>query len=947
MRIRDLGPLVVEIAGTERTCGGAKQAALLSTLAMRANERVPLGDLVVAGWGYDAGVTTASVETHVWRLRRLLEPERPRGGSRLVSAGGGYRLSVEPDELDSHRFARLAGGARGADSPAERLRACDEALALWRGAPYEAVAHATWTAAATARLEELRGQLIEWRLSALIEAGDPARALVDLEPLLAEFPFRERLWALRMTALDRSGRADDALQSYHRVRALLRDELGLEPGTELQQLQRALLTRAEKPAAPARPEQVVRLPGRPTVLIGRDDESREIADLIDAGPLTTITGPGGCGKTSLALQVARGRADRFPDGVWFVDLTEVADARLVVDVAVSRMGLHTGEGADALTVLRSFVRDRRVLLLLDNCEHVLDGVAALVEELLDTGSRSAVLATSREPIDVDGETVRPLAPLSLVPGRCGSSPAAELFRLRAGAAVGAADGQTVERICAAVDGLPLAIELAAARTRSFGLAEILDQVDDDPGALGRVGRGPADHRRTLRSAIEWSHRLLTPAEQLVHRRISVLPGPFTLPVVAALVGSDLDVAEVPTVLARLVHRSLLAVTPSSRPGHPSTFHQLETVRAHARNALRERDELGSTLGRRDGWVRGLLGRRPALGRPEEATWYDALDDSYATVRATLEDALTGTPDPGLAAQCTGLMWFWYYRGRIHEGARWVEAAAARLPGPDGLVARFVCAATTMILGRVDEARSRFAAALAEELPSGDEHLAPLAECLVTAAAACWTTNSWELCATLNDRAAPLVAALGDPDLELVAEAMRCVPGLGSTDPVELADLAERATAIHTQAVATDNICATWMLCAVRNIIALITRDPVAGVLWTERVIASTRRLGAGGTGVYVEALANFLVMRGELIEAVRLYSWAYVQTRRNGMVWPARTLTREFLDRARDGLDADVHREAWESGATLTLDEIVARGSRRARSFRAGAEGVAHPACNG
>jgi hypothetical protein len=183
---------------------------------------------------------------------------------------------------------------------------------------------------------------------------------------------------------------------------------------------------------------------------------------------------------------------------------------------------------------------------------------------------------------------------------------------------------------------------------------------------------------------------------------------------------------------------------------------------------------------------------------------------------------------------------------------------------------------------------------------------------------------------VNDRVAALVARLDDPDLDLVAEVLRCVPRLTATDPTELAALADRAASVYERAVELDNVCAAWMACGVRNIIALLTRDPEAGLLWTERIIDSARRLGVSGAGVYVEARANFLVMRGDLTEAVRLYSWAYLQTRRNGMSWPSRPRTQEFLDRARDGLPPDAHRRAWEQGARLTLDDIVAR--HRARS---------------
>lgn len=311
MRVRDLGPLLVEADGVERPCAGAKQAAILATLAMHANRRVAIEDLVVAGWGYGAATSHSSVENHLWRLRRILEPTRPRAlASCLASDAGGYRLAIPDDDVDSVRFERLATPAREDAGPAATLRRCDEALALWRGTPYEIVAHATATAAVVARLEELRGQVAERRLEALLALDRPDRVLVDLAPLLLEHPFRERLWAVQMSALARLGRTEEALATYRRVRTLLRDELGLDPGRELRELHRSLMAPEPLPAPEPAPDEAPavacpaprHLPARPGALVGRARELRELAAVLDTAALTTITGPGGCGKTRLAIQ---------------------------------------------------------------------------------------------------------------------------------------------------------------------------------------------------------------------------------------------------------------------------------------------------------------------------------------------------------------------------------------------------------------------------------------------------------------------------------------------------------------------------------------------------------------------------------------------------------------------------------------------------------------------
>lgn len=376
MRIRDLGPLVVQTGSSATELGGTKQAALLSLLAARANQRVPADDLVATAWGIDVEVSLSSLDSQLWRLRNTLEPSRERTSSVLVRDGGGYRLNVSTDEVDSLQFELLAAKATSRSRDGESsaaLNAIDEALALWRGDPFDAVLDTTTTAAVAARWHELRDQLVERRIDALLDLGAADRALLDLEPQIARAPLREHLWGQRMTALARLDRADEALATYRRAAELLADELGLDPGAELQQLQARILARdptlmprtrqdlsgaSQLPTVPARapgrsadPDAtVVRLPRRGAALIGREADLARLVSLLEQQPLVTITGAGGSGKTRLAVEVAAAVATEFPDGVWFVDLTTVSEPHLVIDVVITTLALGASQVVDPSTL---------------------------------------------------------------------------------------------------------------------------------------------------------------------------------------------------------------------------------------------------------------------------------------------------------------------------------------------------------------------------------------------------------------------------------------------------------------------------------------------------------------------------------------------------------------------------------------------------------------------
>ncbi|MGE3286209.1 MAG: BTAD domain-containing putative transcriptional regulator [Pseudonocardia sp.] len=952
MRVRDLGALAIAVGAEERLVAGIRATAMLALLTINVNRRVPVDALIDAAWGPRATPGAASaLESHIGRLRQLLEPGRRKGqrSTVLVNDAGGYRLIAATPGVDSLLFAELAGQVRGlllTGDAATALARADEALALWRGRPYGALGDQDWARPAVARLDELHGQVRERRIEALLATGELDHALSDLEILVAQMPFRESMRALQMLALYRSGRGEQALHTYQETRRALVDDVGTEPGKELQELHRRILNNdpelAGGPdgAGVARrggPRDVVEvhLPSSTRPMIGRDDDRRRIGALVAEHRLVTVVGAAGCGKTRVAVEVARECAASFPDGVWFVDLTAVSDPDLVVEVVVSTIAFSGSATATPLADLGNYLRTRRMLLVLDNCEHVLGAVAriavAALGDVPDGSLSGSILATSREPVGVAGETIWTLEPLGLPAAGTEpfpqAAPAVELFLRRVRAAVPTlqVDEHVVARaveICVALDGLPLPIELAAARARSFTLDDIATQVSIDPGRLRRIGRGPADHRATVRSAIEWSHRMLTPPEQVAHRRIAVLSGPFTTSMAAAVVGAVAD-GDVDDLLAQLVHRSMLTSEGARRPGGPTVFRQLATVRAHAQHALADAGEASEVTDRRDAWVASLLAGRPRLGRATEATWYHVLDDGYATVRAALARHLLDEPSAVGGRLAHRLQFYWYYRARLVEGTRWLRLARDVIGNgepADAMLAGMALASALLVQGRVEQARPHVDDAL-ERLPQVDPlRLVEIGEGLVGLGAAAWQPGAADLVVTVHRQLARVAERVGDVDLGVLADAVGCIGSVAAGRPDEA--VAE-AQLVYDRAVAVGNIMAGWISAGPPMIVALLAGRPDDGIPWLHRLMQGHVRFGTGGGGLFIENRANFAAMAGEHRQAVQLYAAARAETRRAAMLWPRRELTLQLLDRTRGTLGRGEFEQAWQEGERLSLADIA------------------------
>jgi predicted ATPase/DNA-binding SARP family transcriptional activator len=580
MEFRILGPLEVIGPDGPVALGGAKRRAVLAVLLLYANEPVSAERLALALWGEEAPrAAVKTVHVHLSRLRAALGPE-----ALLTTTSAGYRLRVQPDELDLERFERLAEEGRGALAASEPERAAAllrEALELWRGPPLADVQLERFAPAEIARLEELRLAAIESCTDAELAAGRHTLLVGELQRLVAAHPSRERLAEQLMLALYRCGRQADALAAFQATRAHLTRELGLEPGPALRALQAEILEQApglaaarrEAPAAAHWTPPALPLPSTP--MVGREREIAELTSLLerDEVRLATLTGPGGVGKTRVALAAARALTARLP-ATW-VDLAAVARAADVASAIAAALAVTPLPGEEPPATLRRFLAERRLLLVIDNFEHVLPA-AELIGELLSTCPGLTVLTTSRGTLDLRAEHRVVLEPLPL-------RDAAELFAAAARRqdsrferdTVAAA---TIDRICERLDRLPLAIELAAARTTLLSLENLAVRLDRSLSDLRSGARDAPDRQQTLQATLEWSCGLLDADQQRAFARLAVFAGGCTLAAAESVCGARLDTLEV------LADRSLLTTDAGER------YRMLKTIREYATQRLEQSGE---------------------------------------------------------------------------------------------------------------------------------------------------------------------------------------------------------------------------------------------------------------------------------------------------------------------------------------------------------------------
>ncbi|WP_300008003.1 BTAD domain-containing putative transcriptional regulator [Pseudonocardia sp.] len=710
MYFRILGPLEVHLGGVPVAVGGAKPRALLAVLLLSRGRVVPVDALAAALWG-DApppGATSA-LRAYVSRVRATLEAAGDE--RRLHFRSGGYVLDVVDDELDAAEAQRLVTAARSAD-PARAVELLDDALGLWRG---EALAECDGlddARAEAARLAELRLGAAEERVDALLDLRRGREVVAELEGMVRAHPHRERPAVQLMAALCAAGRPSDALVAYHELRGRLDEELGVAPSAPAQALFRRILDRdpALDPAVPPAPGN---LPRRATSFVGRAAELSGVVAALRAAPLVTLTGFGGVGKSRLALEVAGRDREPFPDGVWLCELAPLPEGGPVGHAVAAALRVQQRHGTDIDGSVVEYLRTRRLLLVLDNCEHVLDGVARLTHRIVTRCAGVAVLATSREPLGVDGEQVWPVTPLPM-------GDAAELFVHRARAhRPGLADEPgPVAEVCRRLDGLPLAIELAAARTRAMSVAEVAGRLDG--GRLLTAGgpRGADPRHRSLAAAIDWSYELLEPAERLLFARLSVFAGGFDLAAAHHVCAEDVcaedgcaedvcaaggDDRRTLDLLTGLVDRSMV-VAGAAAAG--TRYRMLETLRAFGRDRLREADGEAPVVLAHARYFAGLAGRaaRGAQG-PDERAWVAATLPDLDNLRTAFETAMA-CRDVGLVvAVVTAQSEIGHIRVG-YESAEWAERALDLVSAEHPRHAEIVGAAARGAWNRADFVRAR-------------------------------------------------------------------------------------------------------------------------------------------------------------------------------------------------------------------------------------------------
>jgi predicted ATPase/DNA-binding SARP family transcriptional activator len=653
----------------------AKVRAVLADLLVHLGQPVSADRLIDDLWGDDLPVHPAgALQVKISRLRQALENAEPGGGDLVAFRSPGYLLQAGSDALDECRFAALVERAGASGDLRERAGLLADALALWRGPPLADFADAMFARAAIARLEEQRLVALEDQAEVRLALGEHSLLTGELGELVADHPFRERLRAAHMLALYRAGRPAEAVNSYNELRARLADDLGLDPGQSVAALYQAMLEQApglqRVPAPPtlaARPR--TNIPTMLTDMVGRAAAVTDLRALLDEHRLVTLTGPGGVGKTRLALETATQAADASPDGAWLAELAGLAGTRTPADAVLAVLGIRDDSSMDSADVLAEALRTSRMLLILDNCEHVVDQAAKLTAQLLQVAPELRILVTSREPLMVAGEHVWAVPPLT-------QSSAVQLFATRAGAVapgfrLGEDNAQAVAGLCQRLDGIPLALELAATRVRALGVHELLARLDDRFRLLVTGPRDAPPRQQTLWAVIDWSWELLTEPERLVLRRLAVSADGCSLPAAEAICAEDGH--DVLGLLARLVDRSL--VVAADGPDGPR-YRLLESVAAYGLQRLDQAGESARLRVRHRRYYTNFAERAaPRLRRHDQRSWLRRLDAEAANLRAALDSAL-GDHDDDALRLVNALAWYWFLRGRLTEARRALAQALA-------------------------------------------------------------------------------------------------------------------------------------------------------------------------------------------------------------------------------------------------------------------------------
>jgi predicted ATPase len=857
VQIGILGPLEVRSDdGALADVPGARLRGLLAALALRPGQAIPKASLIDWIWGEQPPADAVNaLQRLVSRLRRAL----PDGA--IDGQADGYRLKVEPDAVDAVRFERLVGaGQTAAEDASRQVRLLREALGLWRGAAMQDVGLADSASfdAAVARLEELRLTAAEERADAEITVGCGAEMVTELTDLVAAHPVRERLVGALMRALVAAGRDSEALLAYQRTRETLADTLGVDPSPGLSALHVALL-RGELGHELGRREEPARktnLRAELASFVGKDADVAAVRELIAGHRLTTLIGPGGSGKTRLATETARTLLDGLPDGAWLVDLAAIGADGDVAQATLSALGLRDTAGGGALDDLTgrliTALRERAALLILDNCEHVIEQAATFAHRVLGECPRLRIVATSREPLGITGEALWLVEPLAVPAAGAStseieSSPAVQLLRDRASAvrrdlgpdaSTGASTLATMARVCRALDGMPLAIELAAARLRTMSVDQLASRLDDRFRLLTGGSRTALPRHQTLRAVVDWSWTLLTGAERIAARRLSVFSGGASLEAAERVCADGEGVAryQVLDLLTALADKSLLLTEADSAANSAADsaprYRMTGTIREYAGQRLAEAGESGLARHAHLAYFTELTETaEPHLRRAEQLDWLAVIEAEHDNIGSAMRGALAAGEAPAAMRLAAGAGWYWWLAGHKAEGIE-LLTAAANTPGevPDGVRALVYALIVHFVSAR-----------------RGDED--QLAE---------WVNRAYRYSQRSERR---------HPSLEVVAALMRMLQApdafLTAFEPLlESADPWVRALArVHVGKA--------------RIVLGLGGQDGLDADAHLKRGLAEFRALGDRfGIWLALTELADRIAVRGDLAGAVTLYDQA-------------------------------------------------------------------------
>jgi len=798
-----LGPLRVQEGGGEVEIRRGISRTLLIALLLHARETVGASSLMELLWGDDQPRNPANaLQIQISYLRKTLSSGSASARQPIVTRPGGYTLDIEPDAVDAVRFERLLADASPvapvtSDAMVDaQLRAIDEALALWRGEALSDVAGESFAQGTTTRLEEMRWSARERRIDLLLTLGRHLEAVGELSALVSEQPLRERFHEQLVLAMYRCGRQADALRAFEAARSTLVDELGLDPGPALQAMERKVLSQDPSldwqpltPAAavvepiPTAPAEWRRnfVPAPLTALIGRDTEVRRVRDLLARSRLVTLTGPGGAGKTRLAIDI--GAREAANGQVWYVDLSSIDLPELVASTVAGALGATTGPNEDAADVAASALAAETGLLVLDTCEHVLAGASNLASTVLHRAPGMRVLATSRRPLAVAGEAAWPVPPLGLAPvdadstEEIRSSPAVTLFCERAQDVrpdfeLSADNAADVAGICLALDGLPLAIELAAARADVLSPRAILDRLQNRFDLLVQGATDVAARQQTLRGAIDWSVELLSDEERCFFARLGGFAGGFDLEAAEVVAG---DGSQDPLrLLSSLVRHSMVAID-------GDRFRLLDTLRAYAAELLADLDA-DDTRRRHARHYTQVAERSESLVRGvEQGEALARLRAEVPNFRAALEWSLS-IGDLDIATRLAGsLAWFWVLDGRLDVADRHLRRAIAIDSVPGETRAKVLWGYSLMVagLGHLDEALDTGEASTALARQSGDS--AAIGCGLNATAVAHWALGDLDAAVAAHDEAIERFVAVGDLWGEAICRVLRARTALDRGD----------------------------------------------------------------------------------------------------------------------------------------------------------------------